>query len=78
MPPQWNRLWRLLPHHSGVGTGWEPPMPLILTAWHESTEIEKRLRLTAHIEWANEWGALETIKTFLYSLGESQWFHLGD
>jgi hypothetical protein len=78
LPPQWNRLWQLLPNHSGVGTGWEPAMPLILAAWHESTEVEKKLRLTAHIEWAEEWGALETVEAFLYSLEENQWFHLGD
>jgi len=54
------------------------PLPLILAAWHESTEVEKKLRLTAHIEWAEEWGALETVEAFLYSLEENQWFHLGD
>ena len=53
-------------------------MPLILGAWLESTNSEKRLRLTAHIEWAKEWGALEAVKSFLYSLDENQWFHLGD
>jgi hypothetical protein len=77
-PQPWNSLWKLLPNHSGVGTGWEPAMPLILGAWLESTNSEKRLRLTAHIEWAKEWGALEAVKSFLYSLDENQWFHLGD
>jgi len=40
-------------------------MPLIPAAWHESTNSEKRLRLTAHIEWAEEWETLEAAKAFL-------------
>ena len=71
MPQQWSSLWKLLPNYSGVGTGREAAMPLILGAWHESTDCEKSLRLTAYIEWAEKWGALETVKAFLYSLEDS-------
>jgi hypothetical protein len=35
------------------------------------------LRLTTHIEWADNCGALESVATFLHSLEENQWFHLG-
>ena len=41
MPPQWSQLYKLLKNtrrgHSG---GWEPPLPLILAAWHYSMPIE--------------------------------------
>jgi hypothetical protein len=78
MPPQWNSLWEILPNRSRVGSGWEPPLPLILGAWREATGLEKMLRLTSHIEWADKWGALEPVSVFLRSLQENQWFHLGD
>jgi hypothetical protein len=78
MPQQWDRLWKLLPNRSRVGSGWEPPLPLILGAWHEATGLEKMHRLTTHIEWAAKSDALEPVKAFLYSLKENQWFHLGD
>ena len=38
----------------------------------------KMLRLTEHIEWAEEHGALEPVAHFLRELREEDWFHVGD
>jgi len=78
VPQRWSDFWTMLPNRSRVGAGWESPLPLILAAWHETSASEKMLRLTAHIEWADKFGALESVATFLHSLREDEWFHLGD
>lgn len=32
IPTRWNELWELLPGRHRVGSGWVPPLPLILGA----------------------------------------------
>jgi len=71
-------LCELLPDRKRVGAGWEPALPLILAAWHDTPYLMKMLRLAEHIEWAAEHGALETVATFLRGLREEEWFHSGD
>lgn len=78
MPQRWNTLCELLPDRKRVGAGWEPALPLILAAWHDTPYLMKMLRLAEHIEWAAEHGALETVATFLRGLREDEWFHSGD
>jgi hypothetical protein len=79
MPPQWNELYGLLKNRRQKPSGgWEPPLPLILAAWHHSTPIEKQLRLKAHLEWARQHDQLATIGAFLRSLPEAQWCHIGE
>jgi hypothetical protein len=78
LPPQWNRLYELLPAKRRVGNGWEPALPLILAAWHDTPAIMKTLRLQEHIEWADSHGALAAVARFLVSLPEDQWYHLGE
>jgi hypothetical protein len=51
---------------------------LILAAWHNTPATLKMLRLTEHIEWAEEHGALEPVAHFLRELREEDWFHVGD
>jgi hypothetical protein len=51
-PQKWNELWELLPDRRRQGAGWEPPLPLILAAWHDSSDAEKRERLRLHLRWA--------------------------
>ena len=41
--------------------GWQPALPLILGAWHETPAVMKMTRLTEHIEWAEQYGVLEQI-----------------
>ena len=78
MPPRWNALWELLPERKRVGGGWEPALPLILAALHDTPYLMKMLRLAEHIEWAAEHGALESVAAFLRGLREDEWFHRGD
>lgn len=78
MPQQWYALFQLLPDRKRVGGGWEPALPLILAAWHDTPYLMKMLRVAEHIEWAAEHGALKSVATFLHGLREDQWFHRGD
>ena len=78
MPQRWTALWDLLPNRTRVGAGWQPPLPLILGAWDDTPGMLKMLRLTEHIEWAADHGALELIAAFLRGLNEDEWLHLGD
>jgi hypothetical protein len=78
MPQVWNQLWEMLPNRTRAGSGWNPSLPLILAAWHDTPAILKMLRLAEHIEWAAQHGALEVVAKYLRSLPEDQWFHLGE
>ena len=77
-PMPWQKLWEMLPDRQQVGAGWEPSLPLILAAWHEAPAILKMLRLAEHIEWAAKHNALEPVGTFLRSLPERDWYHVGE
>ena len=72
-PQLWNALYAMLPNKQRVGEGWEPPLPLILAAWHDSSDAAKRLCLANHIEWAEKQGCLDTVAKFLRSLTEKEW-----
>jgi hypothetical protein len=78
MPPSWSALWELLPDRKRTHIGWEPPPPLILTAWHGTSGLEKSLRLATHIEWADRFGGLAPVAVFLRGLREHEWFHRGE
>jgi hypothetical protein len=78
LPPKWNRLWELLPNRARVGAGWQPPPPLILAAWHDTSAELKMLRLTEHIEWAAQHDALDSVARFLRELREEDWCHIGE
>ena len=77
-PSRWNALYELLPSRHRSGNGWEPALPLILAAWHETPALMKALRLREHLEWAAGHGALDQVHSFMASLPESDWFHYGD
>jgi len=71
-------MWKMLPKRRRIGAGWEPPLPLILGAWNYASNLEKMMRLTEHIQWADKHGKLTEISAFLRGLAESDWHHLGD
>jgi hypothetical protein len=77
-PQLWNALWEILLGRRRVGVGWEPPAPLILAAWDHTSNLEKMLRLTEHIEWADKHGNLAEVVTFLRNLSEADWHHLNE
>ncbi len=79
MPEQWSELFNMLKNtRQKPSGGWEPPLPLILAAWHHSTPMEKQLRFKDHLEWAEKHDQLEDVSTFLLSLPEDQWCHFGE
>jgi hypothetical protein len=79
MPPQWNELFGLLRNtRQKPSGGWEPPLPLILTASHHSMPIEKQLRFKEHLQWAEAQNQLPEIAAFLRALPEEQWCHFGE
>ncbi len=73
MPQQWNRLWEMLPGRQRMGAGWQPPAPLILAAWEESSAVGKRERLMTHIRYAAEHGALDQVDQYLRGLSANEW-----
>ena len=72
-PTPWNMLWELLPDRQPVGTGWQPPLPLILGAWWHASDAEKRDRFDLHLRWANEHGALDDVAAYLNTLEPGDW-----
>ncbi len=73
-PQEWQALWEILPDKNRVGSGWEPPLPLILGAWWDSPYLEKILRLDEHIRYGAEHGVLDNVDTYLRGLKPEQWF----
>lgn len=77
-PQRWLALWEMLPNRQQIGSSWQPSIPLILAAWYETPAILKMARLAEHIEWAAAHGALPQVESFLRSLKEEDWHHLGE
>jgi hypothetical protein len=77
-PNRWQELWEKLPNRKRVGVGWEPALPLILAAWHDTPVLLKMVRLADHIEWADKHSALVEIAAFLRELPEKDWHHIGE
>jgi len=77
-PIYWNDLYTLLLNTSQNNGDRAPSPPLILAAWHDSPPIFKMARLQEHIKWADQHGAIKAVESYLLSLSEEQWFHIGD
>ncbi len=74
-PLKWKELWEMLPAKRRKGAGWEPPLPLILAAWHETPHLSKLIRLQEHIRWADLHGVLPEVYDFLKSLNKDDWYY---
>ena len=73
MPSAWNELWKSLPDRSRIGSVWRPAPPLILAAWDNSSDAEKKNRFLEHLEWADQQGALAEVDKFLRRLSTHEW-----
>ena len=73
MPMLWGRVWSELPDRRRRGGGWEPAAPLILAAWHETSNNQKRNRLIEHLRWAESHGVLNEVLTMLESASPDEW-----
>ncbi len=78
MPQRWNELWEMLPDRRRVGTGWDPPAPLILAAWWDTPALSKMIRLQEHLRYADAHGMLTAVDEYLRRLPEQDWAHVGD
>ena len=70
VPMKWKDLWVLLPK--------DAPKPLILAAWRETTDMEKKNRFIQHINIAESHGILDLVEAFLIALTEEDWHHCRD
>jgi hypothetical protein len=76
IPRDWNKLYKMLVNRRQLPSGgWEPALPLILAAWHETDADQKQQRFREHLEWADLQGQLRKIGAYLRSLHEDDWFH---
>ena len=78
MPPKWNDMYGMLDNTKRVGAGFEPPIPLILGAWGNTSDSEKQERLKIHIQWCVDNNQDEEIGAYLKSLAEEDWAHIGE
>jgi len=79
IPRDWQKLYDMLVNkRQKPSGGWEPPLPLILAAWHVTSPLEKQLRFKEHIQWAESNGQLDQIGEYLRSLPEEDWYHFGE
>ena len=77
-PNKWNDLYNLLPRRQLKTGGWEPSLPLILAAWHDTPNLSKSLRLQEHLEWANLHQIIDKVLAFMQKLDEHDWHHYFD
>lgn len=75
VPPEWNKLFQLLPGSTDTDKV-DKPYPLILNAWWYSSDNDKRNRLKDQIHWAKEHNGLIEITDYLLTLTESDWMHV--
>lgn len=76
VPRNWNKLYKMLANRRQLPSGgWEPALPLILAAWHETDADQKQQRFREHLEWAGTQDQLGMIGAYLRSLHEAEWFH---
>jgi hypothetical protein len=73
-PHHWNRFWDKLPNRKQHGGSWTPSPPLILAAWHHTSDADKQERLRDHILWAERFDALDMADQFLRSLDDLDWY----
>ncbi len=73
-PAKWQQLYEMLPDRQRS----EPPPPLVGAAWDATPSIPKRMCFREHIEWAASHGCLRQVFTFMKSLPEGEWHHMGD
>ncbi len=77
-PDAWKKIWEMLPNKRKTGIGWEPPLPLILAAWNETSDIEKQERLAEHVRWSVLQGCYNVVANALLELPEENWHHRGE
>jgi hypothetical protein len=70
---EWQQLYLLLRQQWVSGQSIPPPPPIEDTAWRNTSFAAKRMCLLAHIEWADNHGALEMVADYLHGLPDDRW-----
>jgi len=68
----------MLPNKNQDDGRWNPSLPLILGAWHDTTNEEKSARLREHIEYAAASGVLDIVDAYLHELTPDLWHSVID
>lgn len=69
----WDGLWKMLPNRKRVGETWEPALPLILSGWYISGDLDKALLFREHIDWADRHGVINKVDEYLRGLPSESW-----
>ncbi len=77
-PERWQEMFALLPPRKTLRGTQQPPMPPIGPAWAVTPSLTKRLCFREHIEWAETQGVLESIMSFMQTMPETDWLHMGE
>jgi hypothetical protein len=78
VPAKWIELYEKLPDCKLIGSSHEPPLPLILGAWSETSDTEKKKRFLVHLKWARDKSALDAVLNYLKALGDDAWLRTGE
>lgn len=68
-PRTWDRLWRIM---SELGTG-SLPLPLILAAWGQTTDCQKRERFVEQLATVDQANVRQELIQAVSDVGASQW-----
>ena len=74
-PMEWQTFWESLPGAKRTSSGYTPQPPLVLSAWHGSSNEAKAVRFREHIVWASEHGAFDAADRYLRTLPLEAWHH---
>jgi len=77
-PMRWNTLFEILLTDLDAESEDHPSAPLILSAWWETPALAKMIVLDGQIHWAAAHGKLDRVDSYIRSLSEQDWHHLGD
>lgn len=77
-PIQWHKFWKIMGSACQKDDPANPGPPLILGAWHTTSDIQKQDRFIAQIRYSQKIGKLGDVTKFLYSLKkENDWYYGG-
>jgi len=74
-PMEWQAFWKSPPNVRAIPGGWEPPAPLVLAGWWDSSNEDRAQRLEEHIRWAVEHNAFVAADQYLRRLPVKAWHH---
>jgi hypothetical protein len=77
-PERWNALSALLPPRKTLRGSQQPPAPPTGAAWAVTPSLTKRLCFREQVEWAERTGTLEAVMSFMQSMSEDEWLHMGE